>query len=59
MASELDPDNRERLLTILSNMEMQLFLTAIEQESLESLMHHDNDSKMFHVEHGNVSEVVY
>jgi len=58
VAAELDPKNKECLLSILANMKMQLFLTSIERSTLESVLDQSSASKMFHVEHGFVSEVV-
>lgn len=50
IASELDPENRAKLLTALRNMQHQIFLTAISLEGL-SETEIGSDSQMFHVEH--------
>ncbi len=55
LPSELDNHSRSNLMALLSKQEAQVFLTAVEYESLV-----DSDvsvpMKMFHVEHGNVRE---
>jgi len=58
VAAELDSVNREALLSILMDMDVQMFLTSIEQDTLASILHGKRPGKMFHVEHGNLSEVI-
>ena len=55
LPAELDADNRRILMQILSGMQVQLFVTAIESEQLD-YSHYDS-AKMFHVEHGAVSQI--
>lgn len=49
LAAELDPGNRERMMSELETREGQVFLTKIESGSLEA---GKPGAKMFHVEHG-------
>lgn len=56
IAAELDRQRREALLAILRESEVQLFLTATEQELLD--ISGWDSRKMFHVEHGKIAEVV-
>ena len=55
IGAELDADKRERFIDGLIETGTQVFVTAIEQEQLE-IVNKYKDKKMFHVEHGNVSE---
>lgn len=52
LAAELDARNKAYILSVLSSMNVQLFLTAIEPDHLE--LDSGVDSMMFHVEHGIV-----
>ncbi|MCW8854760.1 MAG: DNA replication/repair protein RecF [Gammaproteobacteria bacterium] len=54
LPAELDTDNRRILMQILSGMKVQLFVTAIEAEQLDYSDY--GSAKMFHVEHGSVSQ---
>lgn len=56
VAAELDAQHRARLMRVLSGMDVQLFVTAIEPEALMADL--EMEMKMFHVEHGCVQEVV-
>lgn len=58
VAAELDPDNREKLLNVLKEMKVQMFLTSIEKQMLAPLLGKTTPRKTFHVEHGNLTEVV-
>ena len=58
VAAELDEKNREALLSILMKMDVQMFLTSIEQNTLSSILNSTQSGKMFHVEHGVLSEVI-
>lgn len=51
LSAELDPERRERVISELDQMNGQVFITAIEKESLASL---PKDTNMFHVEHGEI-----
>lgn len=56
LSAELDEKHRQRLLELLIDTQAQLFLTATERDSIRLPM--ENNSKMFHVEHGILKEVV-
>lgn len=58
IAAELDPDNRERLLTVIGNMNVQLFVSCIEASCLPESFGKQGELKVFHVEHGKIKEVV-
>ncbi|MBZ0072957.1 MAG: DNA replication/repair protein RecF [Gammaproteobacteria bacterium] len=56
LASELDAEHRQRVLAALRALEVQVFITAIEGTALEA-----SDwavRRWFHVEHGQIQEVV-
>ena len=55
VGAELDIDKRERFIDGLLTMDTQIFVTAIESQQLEFVDKY-NDKKMFHVEHGHVTE---
>ena len=57
LAAELDQNHRQRLLKVITGMNVQLFITALDAENLVSELP-NTELKMFHVEHGNVKEVV-
>jgi len=50
LAAELDAKHRELILSVLSGMNIQLFLTAIDQSQID--LSAWQDKKMFHVERG-------
>ena len=52
LAAELDANHRKLILSVLSNMNIQLFLTTIEQQQID--LSAWQSKKMFHVEHGKV-----
>jgi DNA replication and repair protein RecF len=52
LAAELDATHRKLILSVLSSMNIQLFLTAIEKDQLD--LSAWREIKMFHVEHGCV-----
>lgn len=56
LPAELDSTSRSNLMTLLSKQEAQIFITAVERESLGDFLAHQ-PTKMFHVEHGTVQEV--
>ncbi|MCW8900912.1 MAG: DNA replication/repair protein RecF [Gammaproteobacteria bacterium] len=56
LAAELDVQHRQNLIDLLVDTQAQLFLTATEQNSF--ILPPEIESKMFHVEHGIVKEVV-
>lgn len=56
LPAELDIVSRTNLIALLSKQETQIFVTAVERESLGECLSMF-PLKMFHVEHGNVTEV--
>ena len=56
LAAELDLERRQSLIELLVDTEAQLFVTATEQNSF--ILPSEIESKMFHVEHGVLKEVV-
>lgn len=54
LPAELDTENRNKLLTLLSALPVQVFISAIEAKQLD--LTGWQDMKMFHVEHGKVTE---
>ncbi|MDH5601693.1 MAG: DNA replication/repair protein RecF [Gammaproteobacteria bacterium] len=56
LAAELDTKHRQNLIELLVDTKAQLFLTATEQNSF--ILPPEIESKMFHVEHGRLKEVV-
>jgi DNA replication and repair protein RecF len=58
LPSELDLTSRSRLVTLLSKQDAQLFVTGVERESWEELLKETLlPRKMFHVEHGCLTEI--
>lgn len=55
LPSELDNMSRSRLLVLLSEQNAQVFVTSVERESLNNL---PGPAKMFHVEHGEITETM-
>jgi DNA replication and repair protein RecF len=53
LAAELDPSHIRMILSVLSNMDIQLFLTAIDKKQID--LSDWPDSKLFHVEHGAIT----
>ena len=53
LAAELDARHRSMILSVLSAMDIQLFLTAIEKDQID--LSDWSDSKLFHVEHGVIT----
>jgi len=56
LASELDADNQARLLAGLTHLGAQVFVTAIAQDP--PLEQGGGECRRFHVEHGEIQEVV-
>jgi DNA replication and repair protein RecF len=56
LPAELDSVSRSNLLSLLSKQDAQLFITAVERQTLEGFIS-PHPSKMFHVEHGEVGEL--
>ena len=55
LPAELDANHRKLILSVLSKMDIQLFLTAIEPQQID--LSAWETKKMFHVEHGQVKAV--
>lgn len=55
VGAELDEEKRKVFITSLNTIDTQLFVTAIDIKQLDFLKH-NNDKKVFHVEHGQVKE---
>ena len=53
LPAELDPDNRTVIMNMLADMNVQLFVSAIEPDQLDISAW--STGKMFHVEHGFVT----
>ena len=56
LAAELDYVHREKILDVLVNMKVQLFLTAIEAEQVD--LSAWSNKKMFHVEQGQLKDLI-
>ena len=56
LAAELDLEHRQNLIDLLIDTQAQLFVTATEKNSF--VLPPEIESKMFHVEHGILKEVV-
>ncbi len=54
LPAELDEDNQNKIMSILSNLDIQLFVTAIKTDQINCQFW--NNHKVFHVEHGVVRE---
>ena len=55
LASELDHLNKRKLLQFLSDMKVQIFMTATALDDFGDISQL-NDYKMFHVEHGKINQ---
>lgn len=55
LPAELDSLNREKVLTVLSRLGSQAFLTAIEKSQLYDSLQKVKELKLFHVEHGKIT----
>ncbi len=56
LPAELDSDHRTQLLSLLHGLTNQVFVTTTDRSHLDYSAW--NDVKVFHVEHGEVKEVV-
>ncbi|MFA7095774.1 MAG: DNA replication/repair protein RecF [Gammaproteobacteria bacterium] len=56
LAAELDADHREKLLLLLRDLGVQAFVTAVERNAVTASWW--DTQKMFHVEHGRLTEMV-
>jgi DNA replication and repair protein RecF len=57
LPAELDFSAQEQIMAVLKQLNMQVFLTCVE-ESIARRLAHMLDAKLFHVEHGVVRNVV-
>ena len=57
LPSELDPEKRRFVATVLTQLRSQVFITAITLDELAGMIP-ARQAKMFHVEHNNISEIV-
>lgn len=56
LPAELDTQHRQKILTMMSALKAQLFITSIEKAAVDLSLW--AEPKMFHVEHGTVSELI-
>jgi DNA replication and repair protein RecF len=56
LASELDPEHRDRVLNMALGMGLQTWVTGTEKTILEGI--NPNSARVFHVEHGQALEMV-
>jgi len=54
LPAELDTQHRQKILKMMSELPAQLFITSIEKKAVDLSLW--SEQKMFHVEHGSVSE---
>jgi len=54
LPAELDDDNQDKIMSILSELDIQLFITAINEDQINC--QYWDKHKVFHVEHGVISE---
>lgn len=57
LPAELDSVNKAKVLTILSDLGEQVFITGIEKEQLYEPLQKEKEMKLFHVEHGKINPV--
>lgn len=55
LPAELDQDNQNKIMSILSSLDIQLFITAIDAQQID--YKNWKNHKVFHVEHGLVREI--
>jgi DNA replication and repair protein RecF len=56
LAAELDAQHRKQILSVLSSMKIQLFITAIEESQID--LSSWQVKKKFHVEHGQLKDLI-
>ena len=61
LPSELDEQSKQRLISLLSKQQTQVFITAIESKPILDLVNSESDlpSKVFHVKHGQVEPAMF
>ena len=57
ISAELDVEHRNNLCTYLEKIESQVILTVVDVDSIHPYFSEDVDTRMFHVEHGKISQV--
>lgn len=57
VGAELDDNSRTLLADAIKELECQVVLTAIDKSALLPMIKNDNNYKMFHVKHGEISEI--
>jgi DNA replication and repair protein RecF len=57
IGAELDLNSRKAFAEAYLHLDSQTFITAIDKSALEPLVPDDNNYKMFHVEHGQISAI--
>lgn len=57
VGAELDLTSRKLLANAISKLDCQIIITAIEKFAVEPLVPTDNNYKMFHVKHGQISAI--
>lgn len=57
IGAELDSTSRKALARAIDDLTCQLFITAIDTNALEPIIPEEQSYKMFHVEHGVISEI--
>lgn len=58
LPAELDTTSRAKLMALLAKQETQIFVTAVERDTLKECFT-NLSMKVFHVEHGNITEVAW
>ena len=56
LAAELDVQHRKLILAVLSTMNIQLFITAIDESQID--LSAWRIKKKFHVEHGQLKDLI-
>lgn len=56
LPAELDNENKRKLISLLSTLQTQVFITAIEHKTICDLITASIPIKLFHVEQGNLKE---
>jgi len=56
IGAELDSHSRSAFQHAIRDLDCQVVVSAIDEKSLEPIIPEDNNYKMFHVEHGKISE---
>lgn len=57
ISAELDVDHRKNLCSFLEKLESQVILTVVDSGSISPYFSDEVEKRMFHVEHGQVSQV--